>query len=175
MKQLSRILVSCALIVAAFALINARPAAAQTACIVGDTGYGGTAFANIDHTHSYTLNEYDLSGNLIASVPEPFVADIVNWPLPSSPTLRIVLLDNSLDCSSYCGPGIPNGFVLKSITCTTAVFDSAGGNPVSGATVTQGQTWYVNPTPVKDGKGKSWTEIFVSGVPNGFIWSSCVQ
>ncbi|MHB8626857.1 MAG: hypothetical protein ACYDBJ_26495 [Aggregatilineales bacterium] len=73
------------------------------------------------------------------------------------------------------GPGIPSGFVLHTITCTVAVYDSAGGNPVSGATIIGGQTWFVSPTPVKDSKGKLWTEIFVGSAVDGFIPTSCVH
>jgi len=73
------------------------------------------------------------------------------------------------------GPGIPSGFVLHTITCTVAVFTTAGGTPLSNATILAGQTWFVSPTSVKDGQGKLWTQIFAGGPIDGFIPTSCVQ
>ena len=81
-----------------------------------------------------------------------------------------------ISCGStiYGGPPIPSGFVLRTITCNTPVYESAGGRAVStGEAITAGQTWFVSPTPVTVG-GTSWTEIFVSGTPNVFIPTSCV-
>jgi hypothetical protein len=73
------------------------------------------------------------------------------------------------------GPQIPVGFVLRTINCTTAVFDAAGGNPIAtGEKILQGQTWFVSTTAIKDAKGKSWVEIFNGGYVDGFIWASCV-
>jgi hypothetical protein len=73
------------------------------------------------------------------------------------------------------GVGVPSGFVLHTITCTIAVYDSAGGGPVSGTKIISGQTWFVNPTPVRDAKGEHWTEIFVGGPIDGFIPTTCVN
>jgi LysM repeat protein len=75
----------------------------------------------------------------------------------------------------FAGPGVPAGFVLRTIACTTAVFNGPNGTAIAGATVRQGQTWYVNPTPTDpDVNGRRWTEIFVSGFQNGFIPAECV-
>lgn len=75
----------------------------------------------------------------------------------------------------FAGPGVPAGFVLRGIACTTPVFDGPNGSAVAGATVRQGQTWYVKPTPsTPDVNGRRWTEIFVSGLQNGFIPAECV-
>lgn len=75
---------------------------------------------------------------------------------------------------AYQGPPIPEGFVLRTITCDVAVFDTPGGQPVGDNRIIGGQTWYVNPTPVTAPDGTSWTEIFVSGTPNGYIPTRCV-
>jgi hypothetical protein len=75
----------------------------------------------------------------------------------------------------YGGPPIPAGFVLRTITCDVAVFDSPGGRPVGSNRIKAGQTWYVKPTSTTATGGDAWTEIFVSGVPNGFIPTSCVN
>jgi hypothetical protein len=77
--------------------------------------------------------------------------------------------------NSYAGPPIPEGFVQKYLKCSTAVFDSPGGNPVGNAAVYFGQAFYVSTTPVKDANGKLWIEIFVSSSPNPYIPASCVD
>jgi hypothetical protein len=76
--------------------------------------------------------------------------------------------------AGYAGPPIPSGFVLRTITCDVAVFDLPGGQPVGANRIRGGQTWFVNPVPVKTSAGESWTEIFVSGSPNGYIPTRCV-
>jgi hypothetical protein len=55
-----------------------------------------------------------------------------------------------------------------------AVFDGPGGSPVGSNMLKNGQTWFVNPTPVKASNGQSWTAVFVSGFSNGYIPTSCV-
>jgi hypothetical protein len=77
--------------------------------------------------------------------------------------------------ASFSGPGIPGGFVMKTITCDVVVFDAPGGKPVGSNAIKSGQTWYVNPTPKKDAAGKAWTEIFVAGYTNGYVPTSCVH
>lgn len=70
----------------------------------------------------------------------------------------------------FQGAPIPSGFVLRTITCDTPVYDAAGGHPLStGEKVTAGQTWFVSPTAQS-----GWTEIFNNGFSDGFIPSSCV-
>ncbi|MBX3080121.1 MAG: hypothetical protein KF716_00715 [Anaerolineae bacterium] len=80
----------------------------------------------------------------------------------------------SCNAGGFAGRPIPSNFVLRTITCNVAVYDSAGGQPVGANAIKAGQTWYVNPTPVKDFSGKQWTEIYVSGTTNGFIPTQCV-
>ncbi len=75
---------------------------------------------------------------------------------------------------TFSGPPLPAGFVLRTIHCNVAVYDQPGGVPVGENRIVAGQTWYVNPTPVKAPDGASWTEIFVGGFTNGFIPTSCV-
>ncbi len=71
-------------------------------------------------------------------------------------------------------PGIPDGFVLHTIICDVPVYDTPDGTPVAGSNIRNGQTWYVNPEVVAAGDGSSWTEIFTSGVINGFVPTACV-
>jgi hypothetical protein len=102
----------------------------------------------------------------------------------SNPITAVVVFDGvtytgtadilCLPSSVFQGAPIPTGFVLRTITCDTPVYDTAGGKPVGDNKVTNGQTWYVNPTPVS-ANGQSWTEIFVAGYINGFVLTSCVQ
>ncbi len=93
---------------------------------------------------------------------------------------EVVYYTTSYNCpgltqGSFSGPGIPSGFVLKTITCSVAVYDTPGGKPVGSDAIKAGQTWFVNPTPVKGPDGKSWTEVFVAGSANAFIPTSCVR
>jgi nucleoid-associated protein YgaU len=75
----------------------------------------------------------------------------------------------------FAGPGIPAGFVLRTITCNTAIFDRPAGQAVGSNRVTSGQTWYINSKPSDpDANGRRWTEIFVSGFLNGYIPAECV-
>ncbi len=98
----------------------------------------------------------------------------VSSGLPSSWSISMSLSCPGAD-SPVAGPPIPSGFVLKTITCDVPVYDTPGGKPVGSNAITAGQTWYVNPTPVKDAAGKSWTEIFVAGYTNGYVPTSCVH
>jgi hypothetical protein len=76
--------------------------------------------------------------------------------------------------AGFQGAPIPSGFVLRTITCNTPVYDTAAGKPLSsGEAVTAGQTWYVSPTPKLVAKA-SWTEIFNNGYSDGFIPTQCV-
>jgi hypothetical protein len=91
----------------------------------------------------------------------------------------VVIIDVSADnpClppPAYRGAPIPGGFVLRTITCDTPVYDTAGGSPLStGEKVTAGQSWFVSPTPQVVG-ATSWTEIFNAGLLDGFIPTACV-
>lgn len=79
----------------------------------------------------------------------------------------------STTCHGYDAAPVPAGFVMHFITCNSPVYDAPAGSPVGANAVTNGQTWFTNPTPVTAG-GKSWTEIFVAGLTDGFIPTSCV-
>lgn len=95
-----------------------------------------------------------------------------------------VLVDISGDCAglpsvtvpsvNFAGPGIPSGFVLRTITCDVAVFGQPAGTPVGSNRIKAGQTWYVNPKSVTGSDGEQWTEIFTSSSPNGYIPTKCV-
>lgn len=74
----------------------------------------------------------------------------------------------------FAGVPVPEGFVQTSLTCSTAVFDRPGGEPVGANAVYAGQTWYLNPTPVEGPDGTRWTEIFVAGPHTVFIPTECV-
>ncbi|HRE49046.1 MAG TPA: hypothetical protein PLD47_15060 [Aggregatilineales bacterium] len=66
-------------------------------------------------------------------------------------------------------------FELRYITCTTGLYDMPAGKQLeTGEFVKEGQTWFVNPTPVKGADGRSWTEIFVSGARNAYLPTACV-
>lgn len=74
----------------------------------------------------------------------------------------------------FAGPSAPSSFVLRTITCDTPIYQTAGGSPLgTGDLIKAGQTWFINPTPVKV-RGIRWTEIFAGGYSRGFIRTKCV-
>jgi hypothetical protein len=75
---------------------------------------------------------------------------------------------------TYQAVPIPSGFVLRTITCDTAVYADPAGSLVSGAAITAGQTWFINPTTVTGGDGQPWTEIFLAGVHTAYIPTACI-
>ncbi len=70
-------------------------------------------------------------------------------------------------------PYAPANFVIRTITCTTAVFNMPGGTPVGSSQISSGQSWFVSPTAVNDSNGKQWTPVFVAGWNYGYIPTSC--
>jgi hypothetical protein len=72
------------------------------------------------------------------------------------------------------GPKPPKDFVLRSLSCSSAVLNAPGGGPVGDNSVLAGQAWYVNPTPEVGPDGEDYTEIFVGGFRTGFIPTVCV-
>jgi hypothetical protein len=111
-------------------------------------------------------------------IPDGIYSRTVNFA-SAVPGAQVAVSDGDTTVSTTCGdyfsgPGIPSGFQLRSVTCNTPVYDQPAGTPVSGTEVTAGQTWYVSPTPVMAANGTSWTEIFTSSSPDGFIPTSCV-
>jgi len=74
----------------------------------------------------------------------------------------------------FTGAGIPAGFVMHYITCTTPVYTQAAGVPVGNDRVLEGQTWFVDPEPVEGADGQQWTEIFVGSFINPWIPTACV-
>src|SRR5262245_55074071 len=63
---------------------------------------------------------------------------------------------------SAADSGIPAGFVLKTFSQTTAIFDRPDGQAIVGNRILAGQQWYVNPMTAKDKDGDEWYEVYVS-------------
>jgi len=118
------------------------------------------------------------TGNLTYSLPDhtPITLTITTFS-GNNYTGTSVTASYTYDCTTgeqtagiYEAAPIPSGFVLRTITCDTPIYDTANGSPLSsGEKVTAGQTWFVNPT-AKEG----WTEIFNNGYSNGFVPASCI-
>jgi hypothetical protein len=83
--------------------------------------------------------------------------------------------NQDMSAAPATGPALPTNFVLHTIICDTALYNTPGGTAINGAQIHAGQTWYVNPTPVEDSNGQLWTAIFVSSFINPYIPTSCVQ
>jgi hypothetical protein len=75
-------------------------------------------------------------------------------------------------CSGFLS-GVPTGFVLRTLLCTTSIYAEPGATPLD-ATVFVGQTWFVSPLYVVDHSGNHWTEIFDGGPFDGYIPTQCV-
>lgn len=83
--------------------------------------------------------------------------------------------ENEIPCTASApGPGAPAGWKLHWMACSSAVFNQPGGTPVGSDAVWAGQSFYVNPNPVLDDSGKSWSQVFVSSVISPWIPTSCV-
>jgi len=72
------------------------------------------------------------------------------------------------------GPAIPAGYVLRTITCDVAVFDTPGGKPVADNAIKAGQTWFVSPSSTKDARGEAWSQVFVSSISDPWIPTRCI-
>jgi len=178
---------------ASFKLVLSFPDATSASC--SNWGYiqfnQSVTFSGGSHTQDARVT--DANGNVLYSQSGPTFPDGTytgygSFTFATAPTRNpitaVVIFDGvsyatlaDIPClppGGYAGAPIPDGFVLRTITCDVAVYDQAGGNPVGDNRVTAGQTWYVNPTPVT-ANGQSWTEIFVAGFTNGYVPTSCVQ
>lgn len=100
-----------------------------------------------------------------------------DWGFGGSGDFEPHTITTTISCGSgvFQGAPIPSGFVLRTIVCDVPVYNLPGGSPVGDNKITNGQTWYVNPTPVSAADGSSWSEIFVAGFTNGYVPTSCVQ
>ncbi|CAG0952637.1 MAG: hypothetical protein IT322_12745 [Anaerolineae bacterium] len=74
----------------------------------------------------------------------------------------------------YGGPGVPSGYVLRTITCDVAVRNAPGGAPIGSDAVKAGQTFYVSPDTTAAPDGELWSQVFVSSSPNPWIPTRCV-
>ena len=108
-------------------------------------------------TMSYNVNGIPLF-TLTANSPCASSSTVYAFPTPSSSTSV--------------------SFVLRTITCTVAIFDRPDGQQLSsGDKIIGGQTWFVNPIPVSVANYRQfplWTEVFIGGPQNGFIPTVCV-
>ncbi len=175
-----------------------------TCTAITTSGGGGVTFdrnTNGDGTETIRLQAFDGLGNVLYDEDEirPVgttavglgpTFSFVGSPAANPITARFfspggnglpdqVIISATFNCPglpsvNVPGPGVPAGFVLRTITCETPVYNTAAGQPVGSGMIHAGQTWYVNPTPVDGADGASWTEIFNGGRVNGFILTSCV-
>lgn len=158
-------------IVAMFVVFTpARPASAAIFCTVssGTLASGANISVTAPAGHTYV---FSYTGAATGQITVTGTLNIVNG---TGGVLNYVITDENADCTPG-GPGVPAGFVERTITCSVAVYDAPGGSPVGSNAIVGGQTWYVNPTPKTDAAGKSWTEIFVAGPSDGYVPTSCVR
>jgi hypothetical protein len=141
-------------------------------------------FGGANDTGNSNVEEVRINGNLVDvidfgyGIPDGIYSRTVHLD-GAVPGAQVSVSDGDTTVSTTCGdffsgPAIPSSFQLRSVTCNTPVYDQPAGTPVSGTEITAGQTWYISPTPVMAANGTSWTEIFTSSSPDGFIPTSCV-
>jgi len=83
----------------------------------------------------------------------------------------------STPSSSIATNSTPAPFVLRIINCNVAVYDAPNGNPIPGAFITLGQTWFVStqiPVTNANVQAPNWTEVYVGSTVDGFIPTNCV-
>ncbi len=132
----------------------------QSQLPLGGYTMGGAAYTTAPQYNPITVTMISLAGN---GLPQQTITQ-QSGTCSGLPTAGV-----------YLAAPVPSGFVLRTITCDVAVYSSAGGTPVGDNKVTAGQTWFVSTTPVQAADGQSWTEIFVAGLIDGFVPTSCVQ
>ncbi|MBE7513637.1 MAG: hypothetical protein HS103_12590 [Anaerolineales bacterium] len=93
-----------------------------------------------------------------------------------TPLLTILIAEDYIDfffsfreeaCESL-PEGVPSGFQLRYITCSTGIYSSSGGELVPDEALLEGQTWYVDPT--SEG---GYNAVYISG-SIAYVKSSCV-
>ena len=130
------------------------------------SGGGGGSFSGAT-ARPFTVTLYDASDSKKASLGS-FTFD------PATYDTDCTKLPYLAQTYGYFIPHVPADFVLRTITCNTVVYTQAGGVPVAtGSQITNGQTWYVSPTPVTIGD-TNWTEIYVGSRTDPFIPTACV-
>ncbi len=99
-------------------------------------------------------------------------SDTFQNPLPAggNPAARM-----TQDCGVFGGSPTPPDYVLRTILCDTAVFDTPGGSPVGDNAVTAGQTWFASTTLETAPDGSAWVAVFVAGDKVPYIPAQCVR
>jgi hypothetical protein len=188
-KRLTLIVAAIVLFTSLFMTTHSAKAASV---IITQTANTCTTFAIwVDNSDVLTHNVQFIAGGVTSA--NPFIAGGVtvgisvtfSYPGGSVINYDIYMDGNLVSASSYTcpgvtttsdipGPSVPAGFVLRTITCTTAVFNVPGGSPVGDNKIVSGQTWFVSPTTSKAQDGSSWTEVFDAGYIDGYLPTACV-
>lgn len=121
------------------------------------------------HTHNFTFDNVPSSSGVFYCA-----GDGDGHGHPIGPGFDGCAFNVTLPTCKYAAQPIPTGFMQYNVVCNSPVYDQPAGQPVGSNAVTAGQTWYVNPKPVKGSDGKQWSEIFLGGSNTAFIPTSCV-
>lgn len=144
----------------------------------------------LPYTYQYNLTQEDVLAQATAvcneEEGEPSVTVSYQRTAPVTPetpappvtgggeTATQVPSSGSVTVPQIPSPSVPSGFVLRTITCDTPVYDRAGGQPVGSNRLVNGSTWFVNPTAAQSSDGQSWTAVFTGGFRNGYVPTTCV-
>jgi len=75
---------------------------------------------------------------------------------------------------SASGISIPAGFVLRTLVCTTPIYDAPNGSVIGSNKLLASQTWFVNPLSTKAANGIRWIEVFIGSPVTVFVPVACI-
>jgi hypothetical protein len=73
-------------------------------------------------------------------------------------------------CPYGDGPGVPDGYVLRRVSCTAPLYQEDGIPVDGGLTLNEGQTWFFSPELYQDG----YYDVFVSNYDISLFPAACV-
>jgi len=145
--------------------------------VTKSTGFGETfssPLASANFVMVYTSQVVSTSDNILRGT-TTITFTCTNGTLTASSQWSPTSQPASGAVIQFAGPAVPAGFVLRVITCNTPIYNTPGGTPVGSNAILAGQSWFVNPTSVKDRRGRRWTEVFAGGYSTGFVLTRCVS
>ncbi len=156
--------------------------------LVSPVAFAGTAKANGVTVYTEIGNlvgpprtsSYPFSISIFStSVSQPYFINIVytftrggSTLLTTNVTFRCSGGIATLQGTSGPGPGIPSGFLLRMITCDTALFNFEG-NPIGSNAVKAGQSFFISSTTTMIDDA-SYTELFAGSYSNGYVPTACI-
>jgi len=64
--------------------------------------------------------------------------------------------------------------VLRTLVCTTPIYDAPNGSVIGSNKLLASQTWFVNPLSTKAANGIRWIEVFIGSPVTVFVPVACI-